>query len=317
MTLQQLEYALALRQHESYSRAAKSVGISQPAMSIQIRKLEEEMDLTLFDRSQKKVKPTYQGKIFLERAQLLITQAKHLRSLAVELSDELSGTLNLGIIPTLAPYLLPLFIDNLNEAYPKLTLNVIEALTEDVIQGIKVGDLDGGIISTPIESRTTFTTVPLFYEGFKLFVAPHHPLSQVEAVDVSQIPVNDIWLLKEGNCFRDQVDNICELSRAESDHDLFYFESNSIEALCRIVEFKGGVTFLPELTTISLDSDREELVKDLKGPRKVREISLLYLPNIARQPALDQVGQAIQKNIPKKWLEKGKSEAIPTKVRVE
>lgn len=317
MTLQQLQYALALQQNESYSRAAKSVGISQPAMSIQIRKLEEEMGLNLFDRSHKRVQVTDQGKRFLEQAQLLLTFAKQLRSLANELREELSGVLQIGIIPTLAPYLLPLFIDHLHASYPTLKLNVIEALTEEVIQGIKTGNLDAGIISTPIDSAYNFAFTPLFYEGLKLFVSENHPLFKEDEVAVAQIPINDIWLLKEGNCFRDQVDNLCDLSRLEHSQDLFYFESNSIEALCRIVEFKGGVTFLPELTTISFSAEREPMIKKLSGPKRVREISLIYLPTFPRMQTLELLGKAIRQNIPRTWLEKGDAQALPTNVKIQ
>ena len=317
MTLQQLEYALQLQQSSSYSRAAKILGISQPALSIQIKKLEEELELTLFDRSQKKIQPTYEGKTFLERAQLLLTQMQQLKSLAVELADEYSGEVNIGIIPTLAPYLLPLFIKNLNEKFSKLTINVEEAITEEVIQGIKSGKFDGGIISTPIKSKTNLTIIPLFYEGFMLFVSQDHPLYQREKINVSDIPLDDIWLLKEGNCFRDQVDNICEMvQRKEEGHNLFYFESNSIESLCRIVEYKGGVTFLPELTTMSISSEREEMIKELAGPERVREISLVHLPGHVKRRTLEQLSHTIIASLPKSLLEKKDFQAIPTNLEL-
>jgi LysR family hydrogen peroxide-inducible transcriptional activator len=317
MTLQQLEYALQLQQSSSYSRAAKILGISQPALSIQIKKLEEELELTLFDRSQKRIRPTYEAQLFLERAQLLLTQMQQLKNLAVELADEYSGEVNIGVIPTLAPYLLPLFIKNLNEKFSKLTINVEEAITEEVIQGIKSGKFDGGIIATPIKSKTNLTTVRLFHEGFMLFVSQDHPLYQRKKVNVSDIPLDDIWLLKEGNCFRDQVDNICEMAqKKEEGHNLFYFESNSIESLCRIVEYKGGVTFLPELTTMSISSEREEMIKELEGPERVREISLVHLPGHVKRRTLEQLSHTIIASLPKSLLEKKDFQAIPTNLEL-
>ena len=317
MTLLQIEYAIALQKYGSYSRAAKSLGISQPAMSIQIKKLEEELEIALFDRTQKKVIPTYEGNLFLERAQLLSTQFKQLKDLARQLSEEYAGELNIGIIPTLAPYLLPLFINQLNEQFPKLKISVHEAITEEIIQGIKAGTFDAGIIATPIESSIKLTYSLLFYEGFLLFVSSNHSLYQQDMVDVREIPIQDIWLLKEGNCFRDQVNNICDFVSKEDDpQNLFYFESNSIESLCRIVEHKGGITFLPELTTLHISSEREDLIKELIGPKRVREISLVYLPNHVQKRILVQLVPVIQQSIPKKMLDAKGIEQIPTGVKV-
>lgn len=316
MTLQQLDYALALQRHKNYSRAAEYVGISQPAMSIQIRKLEEETCLKLFDRQRNKVVPTQEGQIFLERAQLLLTQSRQLTELAAELNDNFIGELRIGVIPTLAPYILPLFIKNLNEQFPRLKFHVKEAITEEIIRMIKSGELDGGIISTPIESRISLDHTPLFYEGFKLFVSTDHQLYKKSKINVKDIPVKDLWLLSEGNCFRDQVNNICEIAKKGDGQNLFFFESNSIEALCRIVEFKGGITFLPELTTLHFGSEHEEMIKDLLGIKRVREVSLVYLPNTVRQHKLQQLAEVIQKNIPKNLLKKGNSELIPTNVKL-
>lgn len=242
---------------------------------------------------------------------------QQLKNLAVELADEYSGEVNIGVIPTLAPYLLPLFIKNLNEKFSKLTINVEEAITEEVIQGIKSGKFDGGIIATPIKSKTNLTTVRLFHEGFMLFVSQDHPLYQRKKVNVSDIPLDDIWLLKEGNCFRDQVDNICEMAqKKEEGHNLFYFESNSIESLCRIVEYKGGVTFLPELTTMSISSEREEMIKELEGPERVREISLVHLPGHVKRRTLEQLSHTIIASLPKSLLEKKDFQAIPTNLEL-
>lgn len=317
MTLLQLEYALALKKNGNYSRAAKAVGISQPAMSIQIKKLEEILGLTLFDRTQKKVVATAQGEIFLERAQLLLTQAKQLKELASTLSEEYTGDLEVGVIPTLAPYLLPLFIQQLNEKYPNLTIRVREAITEEIVAGVRAGELDFGIIATPIETRTKLTFQKLFYEPFLLFVSSNHPLYGEVKIDIKKVPLEDIWLLKEGNCLRNQVNDICKIgSRKDTLQNLFYFESNSIESLCRIVELKGGITLLPELTTIQFDVEREHLIKELAGPKQVREISIVNLSNHVRQQLIQDIGNLIRSCIPKRLLEKGNTEPVPTHVEV-
>lgn len=317
MTFQQLEYALALKRTCSYSRAARSVGISQPAMSIQIRNLEQDIGLTLFDRSQKKVRITQEGEVFLERAQLLLTQVRQLKDLANQLGEGFHGKIKIGIIPTLAPYLLPLFMEKLNKRFPKLTIIAEEAVTEEVIQGIKSGKFDLGIISTPVESKVQFSFEPLFYEGFLLFVSNTHPLFKKSKIDIGEVPKEDILLLREGNCLRNQVDNICDLKSQNSvPSTLFYFESTSIESLCRIVEYKGGITVLPELTTLYFDSEREMMIKELKGPRRVREISLVHLPNHVKNETISQLGQLIKESVPKRLLRKGNFDPVHTNLKV-
>lgn len=314
MTIQQLEYALALAKYGSYSKAARAVGITQPAMSLRIKKLEEAIGLMLFDRTQKPVRPTIEGTLFLEKAQLLLTQAEQLKDFAVGLKEEISGEINIGIIPTLAPYLLPLFISDLNREFGELKVHIKEMLTHEILEGLRSGDVHAGIISTPIQTRTRMITRTLFYERFLLFVSEKHELFPEDSVAVEDIALNDLWFLKEGNCFRDQVDNICEIARDSSRQNLFYYESNSIESLCRIVEYKGGVTFLPELTTLHLGTDREDMIKEIKGRPRVREISMVHLPNEVRAHVLDEIVAVIQRNIPVHMLELGEAEAIHTNI---
>jgi LysR family hydrogen peroxide-inducible transcriptional activator len=317
MTFQQLEYAIALKKAGSYGRAARAVGISQPAMSIQIRKLEQDIGLTLFDRSQKKVRITEEGAVFLERAQLLLTQARQLEDLAHQLGEGCFGTIHIGIIPTLAPYLLPLFMEKLNKQFPKLTIFAEEAVTEEIIHGIKSGTLDVGIIATPIESKVPFIFEPLFYESFLLFISNNHPLFKKAKIDIGEVPKEDILLLREGNCLRNQVENICDLkTQHNAAPSLFHFESTSIESLCRIVEYKGGITVLPELTTLYFDSERENMIKELKGPKRVREISLVYLPNHVKHGTISQIGQLIKDSVPKRLLKKGGFDPVHTNVKV-
>lgn len=319
MTIQQLDYAIKLAHFQSYKRAAQELGISQPALSMQIQKLEEELSLVLFDRTRKKVEVTEKGQLILQKATILLNEANQIHQLAHRLHNEMSGELNIGIIPTLAPYLVPLFINQLNNTFDRLKINIKEALTEEIIHDLKVGTLDGGIISTPIRSSYHFQTQPLFYEGFKVFVSPLHALYAKDEVDISEISMKDVWLLKEGNCFRDQVNNICELNGARKEkesQELFYFESNSIESLSRIVEFKGGITFLPELTTLHISVEKEDMIKELAGEKKIREISLINLPNHVRAEDMQAFAEIIKRNIPRHLLNKGNGQTVPTNINV-
>ena len=261
MNKTQLEYALALQKHGNYSKAAKYLGITQPALSLQIKNLESSLGIYLFDRSKKPLSVTFEGEKFLTKAQAVVIQFTHLESYAQSLKDDFAGEIVVGIIPTLAPYLVPLFIGNLNKKYPLLKVTIKEAITEQIIEGVTNGYIQLGIVATPITTSRKFDIHPLFYESFQLFISDDHPLSSQKTIDLDAIIPDDIWLLKEGNCFRDQVNSICGLSKNSSSNQKFTYESNSIEALCRIVEYQGGITFLPELSTIHLGQEREDMLR--------------------------------------------------------
>ncbi|NOU60124.1 hydrogen peroxide-inducible genes activator [Marinifilum caeruleilacunae] len=310
MTLKQLEYALALGNLGSYGRVAKFMGVSQPAVSLQIQALEEELGIKLFDRSKKKVETTSNGELFLEKAQLLVTQSKHLEDFALELSEEVQGDLNLGIIPTLSPYLVPLFADELKKRFPKIKLVVKELITEEVLQGVKEGELHGGIISTPIQIKSKLELKPIFYEKFYLYVSEKHALFEQDEVEIEKINTENVWMLKEGNCFMDQVANMCSIA-GKHESELIY-ESNNIDALRRIVEYKGGLTFVPELATLMIPADQEDLLKELSGIEKVREISLVQLKSEVRKNLLTSVVETIQSCIPKQMLNKEGKEVVKT-----
>ncbi len=316
MTIQQLKYALALQKHGNYSKAAKSVGISQPAMSLQIKNLENDIGIALFDRSSKRIEPTYEGKLFLDRAQELVNRSIQLMDFALQLNDEFTGEIFIGIIPTLAPYLLPLFLNELHASYPKLKVHIKEAITEEIIDDIRSSRLHGGIISTPIQTDSHIQSYPIFYEKFLLFVSDKHELFSKEDIQITEIPMKDLWLLREGNCFRDQINNICEIEKINSAKSIFYYESNSIEALCRVVEHKAGITFLPELTSLHFGEDRENMIKKIADQQYIREISMIYLSGVARKTTLDRISEVIQHNIPQYMLDPGNLKPLPTNVFV-
>nr|WP_320119807.1 LysR substrate-binding domain-containing protein [uncultured Marinifilum sp.] len=310
MTLKQLEYAIALGNLGAYGRVAKSMGVSQPAVSLQIQALEEELGIKLFDRSNKKVEPTSDGLLFLQKAQSLLTESKHLEDFAFQLSEEVQGDLCLGIIPTLSPFLVPLFADELNKRYPKINLRIVEAITEDILRGVKEGTLHGGIISTPIQSKSNIEIQPIFYESFYLFLSYKHKLYKSDKIDIEKLDYNDVWMLKEGNCFVDQVTNICAMESQK--RSSLVYETNNIDALRRIVEYKGGITFIPELATLTIPADQEDLLKEITGRERVREISLINLKSEVRLNLLNSVLETIKDCIPKQMLNKENKEIVKT-----
>ncbi len=315
MNLQQIEYALLLQKHGSFSKAAKKGGLTQSAVSQQITKLENELGFSVFDRRQKPIQPTPTGRRFLERAQTVILEVQQLREFALQLEEEAEGSLTVGIIPTLSPYLVPLFINTLNEKFPKIKLTVREMMTTDILRGIVERKLNAGIISTPINSGIQFTTTPLFYEKFFLYVSYKHGLFGQENIDLNDIDTRDLWLLNEGNCFSDQVNNLCRIDHEKDFKPGLEYSSNSIDALRRIVEYKGGLTFLPELATLNVSPSQEDMIKQVKGKTRVREISLLHTVGEPKVHLLEKLSEVIRESLPQAMREKTGKIMVETNVR--
>ncbi|MEQ9439423.1 MAG: LysR substrate-binding domain-containing protein [Cyclobacteriaceae bacterium] len=297
MTLDQLQYTLAVAQHRSFVKAAKQLHITQPALTIQIKQLEKETGLVLFDRSRKPITVTEEGERWLKQAREVWRQSQSLRSLASDIRETSGGAVTLGIIPTVAPYLVPLFYDPLVSTYPDLQLTIRELVTEDIIDALKNGTIDAGLLATPTEAAG-LELEPLFYEQFFVYVSTNHPLAEQESVAVSELTRHDLWLLQEGNCFRDQVNNLCQLKVNSSHPTHLRYESSSIESLKRIVEACHGITLIPELATLGVAPQQEELIKPLAGTPPVREISLAMHQGVAKKRWLDQIKAVLLENIP-------------------
>ncbi len=311
MTLNQLKYALMLQRVGNYKMAAKRLGISQPALSIQIQQLEELIGVKLFDRSTSPITPTVDGTEFLSKAEEIIVQAQNLLNFSDELKKSFHGTLHVGIIPTLAPFLIPLFIGPLQTDYPEFKIDFHELITEDIVRGVKGGDLDVGILSTPVQS-SGITCMPLFYEKFFLYCSKDNRSEQFNLQDIDH---NQLWLLDEGNCFRDQVSNFCDIKSIRS-HKNFIYRTNSIDALIKIVDTKGGVTILPELSTLTLNEEQEDRLRSVGGRDKAREIGMVVIPNYDKKRFVDKLRHYILENIPGHMLQWENYEVIDPQIRI-
>lgn len=316
MNIQQLEYALLLSKAGSFSAAAKKARITQSAISQQVTKLEQEIGFVLFDRQSKPISLTPNGARFLEKAQLVLLEVHQLRDFAMQIEQEVKGSLTIGIIPTLSPYLTPLFINSLSDKYPDIKLTIKELVTKDIIRGIMERELNGGIISTPISTKLKLQYQPLFYEKFYILLSPEHRLYQEEKIDLSDIDINKVWLLNEGNCFSDQVNNMCQIDPQKKLETTLSYESNSIDALRRIVEHRGGVTFLPELATLNVPSDEEDMIKEIAGQSRAREISLVFVKGEPKLHLLDKLSETIKSSLPTSVLEKGEKVLVSTNIKI-
>ena len=315
MTIAQLKYIVSLSRYDSYVKAAEKSNVTQPALTIQVKKLEDELGLILFDRSKKPVVPTDMGEKLLVQAKKILQEVKKMEDMAQSFVSDVSGELIVGVIPTVAPYLIPVFIDQFNEAYPEIKLLIKEGTTEQIIRDLKEGDIDAGIIATPVKHKGLEAT-PLFYEKFFLYISDQHPLYIEDSIDIENLSVEDLWLLVEGNCFRNQVEYICNQGREHRFGDNFRYESSSIDSLRRIVEHRQGITFLPELATLSIPAEQEEMIKEIKGQKPVREISMVMVPPFIKQRLVKKLSKEILANIPTYMKEKPMGKVIDTGIGI-
>lgn len=272
MTLTQLEYVVALDTWRHFAVAAEKCFITQPTLSMQVQKLEEELGVKLFDRTKQPVIPTEVGIEVIAQARRTLREAGMIPQLISDRNDTLSGELRIGIIPTLAPYLLPPLYKNIRQQYPKLSLVIRETITEEVLSDLKSGRLDCGIVVTPLKEPSIKEQV-MFYEELFVYVSRKSELVAKKWVLPSDINPNQLWLLEEGHCFRSQILNLCELRRSSDFH--FQYETGSIETLKRMVDKSDGITILPELAILEFGKPQLKLVKRLQPPHPAREVSLV------------------------------------------
>jgi len=294
MTITQLEYVLSLNTFRNFAKAAKNCYVTQPTLSMQVKKLEDELGIILFDRSKKPVLPTDIGQKIIEQAKIALGEVEKIKELIRAQKDELSGTLRIGIIPTLSQYLLPLFLTKFMDKHPSVQLVMEESLSEEIAFKLNNDLLDVGIIVTPMSNNNLIET-PLFYESFVGYINDRHPLAQKTKIEVNDLKLEDMWLLKEGHCFRNQMINICgEHSR----NDRLQFESGSLNTLMTMVEQQSGYTLLPELATINLPDNQNKKIRYFKNPAPRREVSIVAHRSYIKQKLIGLLKNEILENLP-------------------
>jgi LysR family hydrogen peroxide-inducible transcriptional activator len=272
MTLTQLEYIVALDTYRHFVLASEKCFVTQPTLSMQIQKLEEELGVKIFDRTKQPVIPTEIGAGIIAQARIVLRETGMIRQMISDQKDTMTGELRIGIIPTLAPYLLPPLFKNISEKYPQVKLTIKEAITEELVQELKNNRLDCGFVVTPLKDSSIKEDI-LFYEELFVYVSKKNALYDKKYVLPSDIDPSQLWLLEEGHCFRSQILNLCEL-RKYSDLHLRY-ETGNIETLKRMVDKSDGITILPELAVMEFTAQQMKFVKRLKEPSPAREVSLV------------------------------------------
>jgi len=309
MTLVQLEYIIALDTYRSFVAAAEKCFVTQPTLSMQIQKLEESLGVRIFDRTRQPVVPTEIGEEIIHQARIVVREHQKIRELVMEKKGELEGDLKIGVIPTIAPYLLPKVLGNFMEKYPKLHLHVWEYTTEKIVRELKTGLLDCGLLSTPIHEMGLQEHL-LFYETFVAYISKASELNKKKAVTASDILDEKLWLLNEGHCMRNQVLNICNRRKSMQPDEAFEYNTGSVETLKRMVDTNAGVTIMPELSIATFSVKELDQIRYFKSPEPVREISLITQENYLKKKAIEAFKAEILQVLPKRFKSRKKREVM-------
>lgn len=299
MTLQQLEYIVALHHTRHFAKAAELCGVTQPTLSAMVQKLESELGVKLFDRTSQQVAVTSIGEKVVAQAMNVLAEARKVTELVEEESHSLKGTFRLGILPTIAPYLLPRFFPTLCHDHPELDLRVTELKTAEMKMALVQGDIDAAIMVN-FEELSRFELTPLYYEQFLAYVSREDQLFDHCSIKTSDLDHESLWLLDEGHCFRDQLVKFCNLKAAQSSKTAYTL--GSIETFMRIVEGGEGITFIPELALDQLTVQQKELVRPFALPIPTRQIVFLTLPSFVRHSVRQLLVSSIVAHVPARML---------------
>lgn len=310
MNIQQLEYIIAVDTCRHFVQAADMCFVTQATLSAMIIKLEEELGARIFDRSRQPVIPTETGRKIIAQARIVVQESKKLRAIAQDKAEETAGEMRIGIIPTLAPYLLPLFLQAFLEKYPKIKVHLHEMTTDEIVKRLEQQELDAGLLATPLHHSRLREEV-LFYESFVVFASPDEKLLRKKYVLPADIDTKRLWLLEEGHCFHSQVVNLCELKKKEKENHQLDFAAGSIETLKKIVAINRGMTILPSMAVNALTAKEKKQIRYFKNPAPVREISLVTWRHFMKAKMLEALAKEIRAHIPEEMKQLQKKEIIP------
>lgn len=292
MTLQQLQYIVAVDDTGQFSRAATACHVTQPTLTTMVRKLEDELGVRLFDRRSLPIRPTTDGEALLAQARVVLREATQMKALVKELRTGITGSYRIGIIPTLAPYLLPLFLARFADDHADAKFVIDERRTSRILSGLRSGELDIGILAGPLDDAE-LETIPLFREPFLVYLPSGHPLLKQRRVERKDLRKAPLWVLSEGHCLRDQTLGICQ-HPSSAGHENIVYSTGSIETLKRMVNSGSGLTLVPELSI----APGELHTRRFATPEPVREVVLVVRKPFVRRKAVDALTKAIRIALP-------------------
>ena len=303
MNIQQLEYIIAVDNHRHFAKAAEASFVTQPTLSMMIQKLEDELGVKIFDRSQLPVQPTVIGTQIINQARVIVSQVKQVKEIIQEEKGIVQGVFKLGIIPTIAPYLLPKLMQVHDQNGYDIVLVIEETTTAQIVEKLLNGALDGAILATPLKNEK-ITEHPIYYERFYAYVSPRETsLYAKKELEEDDLNINRLWLLEEVHCFRGQILRICNMRKRKSSHSLFSSEAGSINTLINIVDNNSGLTIIPEMAIEELNEKQRRNIRPLKGVSPVREVSLVTRREFLRERVLDIIVSEIKESVPKTLLD--------------
>lgn len=302
MTLQQLQYVVALDTFRHFAKAAESVFVAQPTLTIQVKKLEEEIGFQLFDRSSQPIIPTATGEQFILRARHILGEVHNLKRIINEDKGNLAGTYKIGVIPTLAPYLLPRFLGAFSAAFPEVKLEIAEMQSLEILRQLKNDQLDIGILVSQ-SKESHIREIPLFNEPFLIYAHEGHELLKKKTLRAEDVRSKDLWLLQQGHCFRNQVINLCGSDLPAIEHP-YRFESGSIETVKNLVRMQEGFTLVPELS-VNFETEKH-LLRRFPNPEPAREICLSVRSSFSKERLLIELRASILAHIPNEFQKSSK-----------
>lgn len=311
VSLIQLEYIVALDTYRSFSLAADKCFVTQPTLSMQVKKMETDLGITIFDRTKQPIVVTDIGRVIVDQARMVLSESRKIEELIQLSKNTLTGELKIGVIPSIAAYLLPKFLGNLARKYPGIKIAVQELLTEEIVENLRTEKIDVGILVTPLEHAGIIET-PLFYEKILLYMNAAQEFAKLENIKLSQINTDNLWLLSQGHCFRNQVINLCKMKDGNNALP-FEYESASIETLIKFVDREGGFTLIPELAAFDLPDGKKHLAKQIKDVKPIREVSLVTNRVFVKQRILEALKSEIVQSVPKEMLDKKRGEIVEWK----
>ncbi|HEX8576802.1 MAG TPA: LysR substrate-binding domain-containing protein [Flavobacterium sp.] len=274
MTITQLQYVLAVAEHKNFTLAAEKCFVTQPTLSMQVQKIEEELKILIFDRSKKPIQLTDIGQKIVNQAKNIVNEAGRIKDIVEQQKGFIGGIFKLGIIPTIMPTLLPMFLNNFIKKYPKVKLIIEELNTDEIITKLKNGHLDAAIASTPLMEEK-IKEIVLYFEPFVAYIPHNHHIAAKTEIEVSDLNAEEILLLQDGHCFRDGIINLCK-NVPHTEKSNFQLESGSFETLIKLADEGLGTTLLPYLHTLDLKESDKKKLRHFKEPKPAREVSLIF-----------------------------------------
>jgi LysR family hydrogen peroxide-inducible transcriptional activator len=309
MTIQQLEYIIAVDNYRHFAKAAEACYVTQPTLSMMIQKLEDELDVKIFDRMVQPVEPTGIGTKIIKQAHTSVYQFNRIKELVNNERDLLTGDFKMGIIPTIATYLVPELLRLVSESEMEINLVMQEIPTSAMVENILNGRIDGGLAATPLK-HPHLIEMPIYYEKFYAYISPQDETFNDEEIDLGDVDVRKLWLLDNVHCLRRQVESLCKRKKEDSRSRTVNYESGSLDTLVNIVDYNGGFTIIPEMMAMSLPEEKQNNLRRIKGDVSVREISLVVSRDFVRQKMAGAITEMIRKAVPKSMQNSGLREFV-------